>query len=642
LKIYLINPKFPVTYWGFTLSNDLSGMRYTTPPLALATLAGLTPAGIDVEICDENIEEIDYNRDCDIVGVTSYLMQAPRAFEIAARFRERGKTVVVGGPVTTLSPESCEGKADVLFIGEAEYTWPRFLSDYRQGTHRAEYVQKEKVQLQDSPVPRMDLLKLEKYAHGAIQTTRGCPYGCEFCDIIVLFGRKVRCKTIPQVIAEMQAISAQGANSIFFTDDNFIGNRRYAKELLRAIIEFNKTSAAPLQYLTQVSIDLARDDELLELLHEARFTRVFIGIETPRKASLQEAQKGQNVRSDLVTDIRKIQGYNIDVTAGMIVGFDHDDTSIFREQFEFIMEANISWAMVGMLQAIPKTPLYERLERENRLDATGSMANNTSIEANIIPKSMTKEELVSGYYRLCRQVYDYDNYAQRIIGMLKRYARKPAPGMHVPSIAQIAIVLRTFRYYLLTMSRRRMKFFWTIMSYVLLRKPHAFYDAMVHLVGFKHMHAYVYEHLDRAYAEKVAAFEHSALQSKKSLASAFEELRNYAAFLGQKVTKGYDDLIAQIGIMGQHAAVEFEDVQTARAYEDLRKQASDLSQRVLAECGELRKRAAFAMSGQILTAEFEELGKQLAVFNASIADAFEELKLRSLALSERLAAAAAS
>jgi hypothetical protein len=174
---------------------------------------------------------------------------------------------------------------------------------------------------------------------------------------------------------------------------------------------------------------------------------------------------------------------------------------------------------------------------------------------------------------------------------------------------------------------------------------------MVHLVGFKHMHAYVYEHLDRAYAEKVAAFEHSALQSKKSLASAFEELRNYAAFLGQKVTKGYDDLIAQIGIMGQHAAVEFEDVrqragslnqQTARAYEDLRKQASDLSQRVLAECGELRKRAAFAMSGQILTAEFEELGKQLAVFNASIADAFEELKLRSLALSERLAAAAAS
>jgi radical SAM superfamily enzyme YgiQ (UPF0313 family) len=649
LKIYLINPKFPITYWGFEHSHDLTGAKYTTPPLALATIAGLTPDGIDVEICDENIEEIDFERDCDIVGLTSYLVQGPRAIEIAEKFRKRGRIVVIGGPITTLSPELCNGKADVLFTGEAEYTWSQFIKDFQAGAHRAEYIQKEKVNLHDSPVPRMDLLKLKHYSHAAIQTTRGCPFGCEFCDIIVLFGRKVRCKKVSQIIGEMHTALKQGMDSIFFTDDNFIGNRKYVKELLRSIIEFNKTTDVPMQYFTQVSIDLAQDDELLQLMYEAHFNRVFIGIETPRKASLAEANKGQNVRSDLVPDIRKIQNWNIDVLAGMIVGFDNDDTSIFQEQFQFIMESNISWAMVGMLQAIPKTPLYERLKKENRLDASNEAGNNTTLEVNIVPKKMSKEELVDGYHWLCKQLYSHNNYAKRIIGMLKEYSRKPVIKMSRPTSLQLKIVFKTFRYYLLTWDFQRLKFFLKILNYVLLHKPFAFYDAMVHLVGFKHLHAYVYGDLEKAFNAKILEFQHSVMQSKQNVVLAYEEICKHAAVVSQKIAKAYDDMKNHIAVVSRQAATEYEELcrkaatlnqQAGHTYDELRKQAQDLSQHAVAEYNALCQRAASAVNKQMLKAEFDELRKQIAALNAHIAIACEDLRNQALLLSEQVAAAA--
>jgi radical SAM superfamily enzyme YgiQ (UPF0313 family) len=649
LKIYLINPKFPVTYWGLEHSHDLSGARYTTPPLSLATIAGLTPAGIEVEICDENIEEIDFDHECDLVGLTSYLVQGPRAFEIAEEFRKRGRTVVIGGPITSLSLETCKGKADVLFIGEAEYTWPKFLSDYSSGTYPVEYVQKDKINMHDSPLPRMDLLKMRDYSHAAIQTTRGCPFSCEFCDIIVLFGRKVRCKKISQIIAEMRAARKQRADAIFFTDDNFIGNRKFVKELLRAIIEFNKTTDVQMQYLTQVSIDLAKDDELLELMYEAHFNRVFIGIESPRKESLKEANKGQNVRSDLVSDIRKIQSYNIDVAAGMIVGFDHDDESIFQEQFEFIMESNISWAMVGMLQAIPKTPLHERLQLENRIDSSSEAATNTTLEVNIVPKNMTKEELIAGYHWLCKQLYGYGNYAKRVIGNFKAYAKKPRVKIYVPTFFQLKILLKTFRYYLLTWNVRRLQFSIKILKYVLLHKPFLLYDAIVHLVSFKHLHSYAYDYLEKAFNEKVAAFEHSVIQSKQSMALAYEELSKRAGVVSQKVTNAYDELKGQIATVGEYAAKEYEELcrkatalnqQAAHAYDELRKQAQDLSQHAVHEYNKLLQHAASAVNKQMLKAEFDELRKQLAAFNSSLATACEDLRKQACALNEQVAAAA--
>ncbi len=661
MKIYLINPKFPVTYWGFEHSNDLSGVKYTTPPLALATVAALTPPEHSVEICDENIESINFDTQCDLVGLTAYLVQGPRAFEIAEAFRKRGKTVVLGGPITSLDPDGCRGKMDVVFTGEAEYTWPQFLREYQRGAYQPEYVQHEKVDMHDSPVPRQDLLKLKQYTHAAIQTTRGCPFGCEFCDIIVLFGRKVRCKSVAQVIAEMRAAVAQDVDSIFFTDDNFVGNKTYAKELLRAIIEFNTTISASMQYMTQVSINLANDDELLHLLYEAQFNKAFIGIETPRKSSLKEAKKGQNVQSDLVADIRKIQSYNIDVSAGMIVGFDHDDAAIFQEQFDFIMESNISWAMTGMLQAVPKTPLYERLKLENRLDTSNEAVTNTTLEVNIIPKNMSKDELIAGYHWLLKQLYSYENYAKRVVGNLKTYARKPKIKMAKPTIPQIKIVLRTLRYYLLTLDRRRRRFSMQILTYVLLHKPYAFYDAMVHLVSFKHLHAYVYEHLEHAFTEKMATVEVSLENGKDAVLNACEELGQQAAALNQQAALAYDDLKQQMTHAGQQAVSgavsgavsEYDELRklaaaicarASGAYDDVCRQADDVccqvaEYRKLAqeEYDTFRQQASEAMPLPTLAAQGERLRQQTATLSTQLSAASEELRMQAAVLSEKAA-----
>jgi hypothetical protein len=323
----------------------------------------------------------------------------------------------------------------------------------------------------------------------------------------------------------MRATVKQGMNYIFFADDNFIGNRKFAKEILRAIIEFNKTTDLSMQYMTQVSIDLAKDDELLELMYEAHFGMLFIGVESPRKESLKEAHKGQNVRSDLVSDIHKIQSYNIDVSAGMIVGFDSDDTDIFREQFDFIMESNICWAMVGLLQAVPKTPLWERLLKENRIDISSLATANTSLEGNIIPKNISREELVAGYYWLGRQLYSYDNFARRVIGTLRRYSRKPLIKGSTPTTDQMNLFFNTLRYYLLTFNLRRWTFFIKIFAYVLLHKPFTFGNAIGQIVIFIHLHAFFYDYLGRIFDEKVAGVERSATDSGQSLASAYEKIR---------------------------------------------------------------------------------------------------------------------
>jgi len=628
MKVYLINPKFPVTYWGFESSNDLSGLKYTTPPLALATVAALTPAEIEVEICDENIEAIDFDKDCDIVGLTAYLVQGPRAFQIAAEFRKRGKTVVLGGPITSLDPETCAGKVDVVFAGEAEYTWKRFLEEYQNGSSQAEYIQTERIDMRNSPIPRFDLLKLGLYSNTAIQTTRGCPFNCEFCDIVVLFGRKVRCKAVPQVIDELREVVKQSIDSIFFTDDNFIGNRKYAKELLRAIIEFNKTQSKRLQYMTQVSINLAKDEELLQLFYEAQFNKAFIGIETPRKSSLKEANKGQNVGTDMVADIRKIQSYNIDVSAGMIVGFDHDDPSIFQEQFDFIMKTNISWAMTGILQAVPKTPLYKRLKQENRLVTSTDYCglNNTALDINIIPKNMTKEELITGYKWLVQQLYSYENYAKRVIGHLKTYTRKPNVKIYTPTFSQLKIVLRTLRYYLLTWDRKRRKFSLDILKYVLLHKPYTFHAAMVHMVSFKHLHTYVYEHLEKAVSQKASKLEQSIAENRQAIAIAYDELRKQADAVSKQAAAAYEELKEQVTFVSKQAATE---------YEDLRKQAAAVSKQAATEYEELRKQAA-AVSKQA-AAEYEELRKQAAVVSKRVVAAYEELQKQAAAISTQAA-----
>ncbi len=426
-RIYLVQPKFPPSYWG--MENFLALTPYTAvfPPLGLLTLAGLTPPEFPVTLCDENAgEPVDFDTDAEVVGVTGYIIQIKRVFEIADEFRRRGKTVVLGGPMANLLPDECKAHCDVLFEGEAEYTWPRFLREYAAGKHSDRYVEHDKIHMPDSPPPRLGVLT-RRYAHGIVQCTRGCPFTCEFCDIIVMYGRKMRFKPVEQVLNEVKAWHRRGTAQVFFADDNFVGNRAYAKELLRELAAWNRKQRHSLSFYTQASIDMARDDELLGLLRDANFISVFIGIESPRKESLAETKKLQNERIDLVEAIHKIQSHNLFISAGMIVGFDNDDPSIFEEQYQFLQKAQIPMAMLSVLLAVPKTPLYKRLQAEGRLltlDPTGTDRSHyvgTAGGTNFHPRLMTREELRDGQQALYKRLYSPEAFAERLLGNLSRF-----------------------------------------------------------------------------------------------------------------------------------------------------------------------------------------------------------------------------
>jgi radical SAM superfamily enzyme YgiQ (UPF0313 family) len=396
------------------------------PPLGLLTLAALTPDDFHVTICDENAgERVDYDTPAQIVGITGYLLQKTAVLTHAEQFRKRGKTVVLGGPLANLLPQVCRPHCDVLFEGEAEYTWPRFLRDYCTGRWDDHYVESDKVHLPDSPPPRLDLLR-RRYAHGIVQCTRGCPFSCEFCDIIVVFGRKMRFKPIPQVLHEVAAWHRTGVPLVFFADDNFVGHRAYAKELLHALAWWNARQRRPLAFYTQASIDMVRDEELLCLLRDANFNEVFIGIESPRKASLAETHKTQNEKLDLVQAVHTVQAHNLFVMAGMIAGFDHDDATIFEEQYAFCQEAQIPIVMNSTLNVSPKTPLADRLLAEGRMLRTDWAEDDfahqvTPGATNFRPLRLSAEELREGQRRLICQLYQPEAFGERLLGNLSRF-----------------------------------------------------------------------------------------------------------------------------------------------------------------------------------------------------------------------------
>ena len=412
--IVLVNPRFEVSYWGLEHALNLLGKKCNLPTACLPLLAALTPGEHRVTIVDENVEPIDYDRlaRADIVGLTGMSVQRARMREILGELKARGVFTVVGGPWVTVQEDYFDGLTDVIFIGEAETTWPQFLDDWARGGHQRRYEQAERTDMTTVPVPRYDLLKTKNYVFGSIQFSRGCPFQCEFCDIIVTFGRKPRMKTSAQVIAELEALRKEHLPIAFIVDDNLIGNKVAAKALLRDVAEWQAAEGYPFQFFTEASLNLSEDDELMELMVAANITVVFIGIESPNEESLRETHKYQNVRKSgtIVERVRKVQDAGLEVWCGMIVGFDHDDARIFKEQADFIRQADILHAMVGMLSAIPKTPLHARLKSEGRLDPDDEQPFGT----NVIPLGMTRDELRDGYVGLMRDLYDPDFYFERL------------------------------------------------------------------------------------------------------------------------------------------------------------------------------------------------------------------------------------
>ena len=488
MKIYLIAPRNPESFWTFDRILPSLDKRCVFPNLSLPTVAGITPPEHEVVLCDENVETIDFDTDADVVGLTGYVIHSARILELAAEFRRRGKFVVAGGPYASLCPEELQGKVDVVFVDEAEYTWPRFLADYAQGRWQPEYRQDDKPSMHDSPLPRFDLLKIDRYRTMTIQFARGCPYNCEFCDIIVMYGRKPRTKTVAQVMAEVTEIRRLGVRNIFVVDDNFIGNKKEAKELLKALAQWQRAEGFPIEFMTEVTLNIAQDDELLALMREAHFTTIFIGIESPRAASLQETHKTQNLRENLLDSVHRIQRAGIAVMAGMIVGFDHDDPSIFEEQFRFIQDARIPISMTGMLNAVPKTPLYKRLKDAGRLVAQS--VGDQFVFTNIVPAGMSSGQLYDGYRRLLQRLYGYRNYRRRVMQLLLHKGRQIETKI-VGSRDDLRIFRRVVWNCIVTGSPRRAWMTVSLMIETLLRRPRALREAITLALIHKHLYEYM-------------------------------------------------------------------------------------------------------------------------------------------------------
>lgn len=426
MKVLIVNPVFPDTYWSFRHALKFEGKQAAFPPLGLLTVSAMLPGDWERRLVDMNVEELwpDEIEWADIVFVGAMIVQNESLNKVVRLCRSLGKRVVVGGPYVSTSHERLPD-ADHIFIGEVENTLPEFISDLKLGIARKIYRSEERPSLHHTPVPDFGLINLRNYSSINIQYSRGCPFQCEFCDIIEIYGRIPRTKTNEQMIAELDAVKELGwRGPVFIVDDNFIGNKKNVRQFLPVLIKWSRQNNYPFSFFTEASVNLAEDDALLGLMQMAGFRSVFLGIETPVEESLREAQKSQNTRRNLLDSVKKIQSYGMEVMAGFIVGFDNDPEDIFERQIKFIRESAIPLAMVGLLAALPDTQLWRRLEKEGRL-LDVSTGNNTDCSLNFIPR-MNRNRLVEGYKSILRNIYSPREYYRRALDCLSHFGGRRA------------------------------------------------------------------------------------------------------------------------------------------------------------------------------------------------------------------------
>lgn len=442
MKILLIYPRYPDTFWSFRYALKFISKKATEPPLGLLTVASMLPEEWDKKLVDlnvQNLKERDF-KGVELVFISAMSIQKKSTREVIERCKKKGIKIVAGGPLFTMDYENYKD-VDFLVLNEAELTLPLFLEDFKKGKAKHIYQTKDFADLADTPAPDLGLIKKKKYMSMNLQFSRGCPYNCEFCDITTLYGRKYRTKSREQILKEMENIYNLGfKGSVFFVDDNFIGNKRVLKEkILPAIIEWMEEKNYPFSFYTQASIDLSDDEELLALMAKANFNSVFVGIESPNEESLKECNKYKNISRDLVQSVKKIQSYGMEVMGGFIVGFDHDSFKVFDSIREFIEKSKIVTAMVGILNAPKGTKLYERLFKEKRLKEEIS-GDNTDFSTNVVTK-MNLGKLQEGYKELMSKLYSPKEYYRRVKGFLKDF--KPLKGSPFRSYYPKA-VLRSF------------------------------------------------------------------------------------------------------------------------------------------------------------------------------------------------------
>ncbi len=474
MNILLVYPQTPDTFWSFKHVMRFVSKRAAFPPLGLLTIAAMLPADWQLKLVDTNVERLhdDDLRRADYVMISAMIIHKQSVQEIVARCRKLGKPVIAGGPLFTTGYQAFP-EIQHFVLGEAEDLLPRLVEDLRRGTVQHAYQATERPDITRVPVPRWDLIDLRHYATMAVQFSRGCPFDCEFCDIIVMNGRVPRTKSSVQLIAELEQLRLRGwKDMVFVVDDNFIGKKRDTRALLHEIIAWRERTGAEMGFLTEASANLADDEDLLTLMVRAGFKKVFVGIETPSVESLTECRKLQNSRRDLIATVQTLQRAGLEVMGGFIVGFDSDKHDIFKRQFEFIQTSGVVTAMVGLLNALPQTRLYQRLKMEGRLE-TDSTGNNTEATLNFRPK-LNREFLINGYRDLMKRLYEPRNYYQRIRTFLKQH-KPEGPRVRI-SWSDTQAFFKSF--WLLGVWHRGRRAYWQFFLGTLLRRPAQFRQAM--------------------------------------------------------------------------------------------------------------------------------------------------------------------
>ena len=467
MNILLIYPAFPDTFWSFSYALRFIGKKAAFPPLGLLTVAALLPRSWSLRLVDLNVEDVsDNNLEwADMAFISAMAVQRKSAVDIIAHCRTSGLTVVAGGPLFTAEPDAFQ-QVDQMVLGEAEMTLPAFIADLKNGCPKKIYRADDYPDIHQAPIPLWDLIRMNRYASLNIQYSRGCPFNCDFCNITTLFGSTPRTKTPQQILAELDAIYQTGwRGNIFFVDDNFIGNKRsLKKQLLPALIEWRRGKKGCV-FLTESSINLADDPELMTLMADAGFDSVFIGIESPDENSLTECHKVHNKNRDMLLDVKKIHRSGMQVMGGFIVGFDSDTPSIFQRQIDFIQQSGIVTAMVGMLQAPPGTRLFDRLVRERRV-CTDFSGDNVDGRTNILP-AMGIDRLIDGYRGVMRQIYSPRKYYQRVRSVLKELK---APSATVPIDRQRFLAFFRASLRLGILGKERFQY-WYLLIWTLARRP---------------------------------------------------------------------------------------------------------------------------------------------------------------------------
>ncbi len=476
----MVSPRYPDTYWSFRHALKFISKKTSNPPLGLMTVAAMLPKEWEIKLADLNVrplldEEIIR---ADFVFISAMSVQADSVSEVIRRCKKLHAKIVAGGPLFTGDPDSYSD-LDHLILNEAEITLPRFLADLDQNKPKPVYKTEDFANMQDSPAPDYSLINVSDYAQLNLQYSRGCPHDCEFCEITALLGHRVRVKTTDQILAELETIFNTGfRGSVFFVDDNFIGNHRKLKEdLLPAVSRWLGEHRYPFCFTTEASIDLADDQDLMKAMVRSGFEKVFVGIETPEVESLKECNKRLNVEHDLLESVHKIQSAGIEVTAGFIVGFDHDTSSIFQRQIDFIQKSGIITAMVGLLIAPSRTKLFQRLNNEGRILHT-SNGNNTNFSMNFIPR-MDKEKLMKGYTHIVTTIYSNKAYYQRLKGFLKNF--KPGAKSYTRiTMEKIRALFRSI--YVIGILGKGRFYFWKLVIWSLIRKPKVFPMAITYSI----------------------------------------------------------------------------------------------------------------------------------------------------------------